>query len=109
VAEIAFIGQERLVRVFTYFGIDVFPVASVSEAQETLQKLTADRGETWRLVYIEEALTEEIQEQIRVLNRQPLPVISIVSLRGTPQGIGKSTLHNLVRKATGVELRIEEH
>jgi vacuolar-type H+-ATPase subunit F/Vma7 len=107
VAEIAFIGQERLLRVFTYFGAAVFPVTSSHEAEQKLQELVADTQNPWRLIYIEETLADEIQESIKTLNRKPLPVISIVSSRGKTQGLGKTMLHNLVRKATGVDMRIE--
>jgi vacuolar-type H+-ATPase subunit F/Vma7 len=107
VADIAFIGQERLLRVFTYFGADVFPVSSVQEADEKLQELATNTQTPWQLIYIEEALADELQGQIKMLNRNPLPVISIVSSRGKSRGLGKTILHNLVRKATGVDMRIE--
>jgi len=107
VSEIAFIGQERLLRVFSYFGAAVFSVDSAHEAEEKLRELATGDQQSWRLIYIEEALAEEIRASIKSLNKNPLPVISIVSSRGKSRGLGKTMLHNLVRKATGVDMRIE--
>ena len=108
VAEIAFIGQERLLRVFTYFGAEVFSVASVQEAEETLRELATAAQTPWQLIYVEETLADEMSESIKTLNKQPLPIISIVSSCGEPRGLGKTILHDLVRKATGVDMSIKD-
>jgi vacuolar-type H+-ATPase subunit F/Vma7 len=106
VADIAFIGQEPILRVFTYFGAAVFQVATAQEAEEKLRELSAETDQACKIIYIEERLAEPIQESIKMLNMKNLPVISIVSSRGKPQGVGKTALNKLVRKATGVDMRI---
>jgi vacuolar-type H+-ATPase subunit F/Vma7 len=105
--KIAFIGQERLLRVFRYFGTSVFQVSTPQEAGEKIEELVADTKQTWGIIYIEEALADAIRERIMELNREALPVISIVSASGETKGIGGEMLHALVRKATGVDMRVE--
>ena len=86
----------------------MFSVDSAHEAEEKLQELAADDQQPWRLIYIEEALADEMRASIKTLNKNLLPVISIVSSRGKTRGLGKTMLHNLVRKATGVDMRIKD-
>lgn len=104
---IAFIGKQRIFRVFTYFGTSVFLVSTPQEAEEKLQELVADTTESWGVIYIEEQLAAPLRDLIMELNKRTLPVISIVSSSGEPQGLGGKMLNNLVRKATGVDMRIE--
>ena len=106
-AKIAFIGQERILRVFRYFGTSVFQVSTPQEAEEKLQELVSDTEQTWGIIYIEETLADIIRDRIMELNRGVLPVISIVSSSGETKGIGGKMLHALVRKATGVEMRVD--
>ena len=106
VADIAFIGPEPILRAFTYFGAAVFQVTTAQEAEQKLRELSADTAQSCKIIYIEERLAEPIQESIKMLNMKNLPVISIVSSRGKSQGVGKTALNNLVRKATGVDMRI---
>jgi vacuolar-type H+-ATPase subunit F/Vma7 len=108
VADIAFIGQERLLRALTYFGVDVLTVASAQEAEHALRELTGGSPQPYRLIYVEETLAEDLRASLSALNAQALPVISIVSSCGKPRGLGKTMLHHLVRKATGVDLSIED-
>jgi vacuolar-type H+-ATPase subunit F/Vma7 len=106
-AKIAFIGKEKILSVFTYFGTSVFQVATPQEADEKLQELVKDRDNQWGIVYIEENLAESLTEQITELNKGLLPVISIFPSSGEKKGIAGEILNNLVRKATGVEMKFE--
>lgn len=106
-AQIAFIGQEQLLRVFTYFGVSVFQVSTPQDAEEKLRELVADPRQTWGIIYIEERFADGLHELIQQLNRKTLPVISIVSASGVTQGLARNNINALVRKATGVELKIE--
>ena len=85
--KIAFIGTERIVRVFKYFGTAVFLVSTPREAGEKLQELVDDKEHDWGVVYLEENLAESLKDQIAALNKQPLlPVISIFPSRSTGEG-----------------------
>jgi vacuolar-type H+-ATPase subunit F/Vma7 len=106
-AKIAFIGKENILRVFKYFGTEVFQVATPEEAEEQLQTLLDDTETDWGIVYIEELLAEAFMERIRELNRKTLPVISIFPSIGEKKGLAGDTLETLVRKVIGVELRFD--
>jgi len=106
-AKIAFIGREKILRVFNYFGTSVFQVSTPQEAGEKLQELVEDRENEWGIVYIEEDLAEPIKDHITGLNKRLLPVISIFPSSGEKKGIGGEMLNNLVRKVTGIEMRFE--
>ena len=106
-AKIAFIGKEKILSVFNYFGSSVFQVSTPQEADEKLQELVTDRENEWGIVYIEENLAESLKDQIMELNKGPLPVISIFPSSGEKKGIAGKMLNNLVRKTTGVEMKFE--
>ena len=107
VAKIAFIGKEKILRVFHYFGTSVFQVSTPREAEEKLQKLVEDTENDWGIIYIEESLAEVFMDRIVELNKKLLPVISIFPSTGEKQGLSGKILDNLVRKVTGVELRFD--
>lgn len=106
-AKIAFIGREKILSVFMYFGTSVFQVSTPQEADEKLQELATDRENEWGIVYIEENLAESIKDRIMTLNKGLFPVISIFPSSGEKKGIAGEMLNNLVRGATGVEMRFE--
>ncbi len=107
-AKIAFIGKERILRVFTYFGMSVFQVSTPQEAEERLQELVNDTESGWGIVYIEESLAETFIKRIAEFNKMTLPVISLLPCSGEKKGLSGEMLRNLVRKVTGVELRFDE-
>jgi vacuolar-type H+-ATPase subunit F/Vma7 len=107
VAKVAFIGKERVLRVFNYFGMAVFRVSTPEEAREKLQALVDDQESEWGLVYIEECLAEAFMDHIAQLNHRPLPVISIFPSTGEKKGLSHHMLGNLVRKVTGVDLSFD--
>jgi V/A-type H+/Na+-transporting ATPase subunit F len=106
-AQIAFIAQDRIFRVFAYFGMDVFLVNTPQEADEKLQELAGDTDREWGIVYLEERLAAELTTQIAALNRAVLPVISVAPSSGDTQGIARDTLQGLVRKVTGVDMSFD--
>lgn len=106
-AKIAFIGKEKILRVFNYFGMSVFQVSTPEEAKEKLQALVDDKASEWGLVYVEECLAEAFMDRIAELNQKPLPVISIFPSTGEKKGLSHQMLGKLVRKVTGVELRFD--
>jgi vacuolar-type H+-ATPase subunit F/Vma7 len=105
--KIAFVGKEKITRVFNYFGTSVFQVTTSQEAEEKLQELVDDRENKWGIVYIEESLAESLKDRIAELNKRLLPVISIYPSSGEKKGIAAKILSDLVRKVTGVEMRFE--
>ena len=106
-AKIAFIGKEKILRVFNYFGTSVFQVTTPQEAEQKLQELVDDKKNEWGIVYIEESLAEAFMGRIVKLNKRLLPVISIFPSSGEKKGLSGEMLNNLVRKVTGVELRFD--
>ncbi len=106
-AKVAFIGKERVLCVFRYFGMAVFQVSTPDEAKEKLQTLVDDKESEWGLVYIEECLAEAFMDHIARLNHMPLPVISIFPSTGEKKGLSQQMLGNLVRKVTGVDLSFD--
>ncbi len=106
-ARIAFIGREKILSVFKYFGTSVFQVSTPQEADEKLQELVQDQESEWGIVYIEEHLAESLKDQITELNKALLPVISIFPSSGEKKGIAGTMLNALVRQTTGVEMRFE--
>jgi vacuolar-type H+-ATPase subunit F/Vma7 len=107
-AKIAFIGQTGSFRVFTYFGATVFQVTTPQEADAKLQELSADAQQTWGIIYLDERLALPLRQRIQTLNKQQLlPVISIIAVGGQTEGLARTILNALIRKSTGVEMRIE--
>ena len=106
-AKIAFIGKEKILRVFAYFGTSVFQVATHQEAEEKLQDLVNDRDNEWGIIYIEEQLAETFVDRIVEINRKFLPVVSIFPSVGEKKGISGEILNNLVRKVTGVDIQFD--
>lgn len=106
-AKIAFIGKEKILRAFNYFGMSVFQVSTPQEAEEKLQELVNDKDRDWGIVYIEEKLAEAFIGRIAELNKMLLPVISVLPCTGEKKGLSGTMLRNLVRKVTGVELHFD--
>ena len=106
-AKIAFIGKEKILRVFNYFGTSVFQVSTPQQAEEKLQEIVDDKEHEWGIVYIEECLAEAFMDRIAELNRNVLPVISIFPATGEKKGLAGDMVNHLVRKVTGVELRFD--
>jgi vacuolar-type H+-ATPase subunit F/Vma7 len=106
-AKIAFIGRERILQALTYFGTTVFRVTTSREAEVKLQELLEDQEQEWGIIYIEEPLAEPFIERIVQLNRAPLPVISLFPSTGEKKGISGHILNKLVRKVTGVDIRLD--
>jgi vacuolar-type H+-ATPase subunit F/Vma7 len=106
-AKIAFIGKEKILRVFTYFGTTVFQVTTSQEAEEKLQELVDDQENEWGIIYIEEPLAEMFIDRITELNKNFLPVISLFPSTGEKKGLSGKILNNLVRKVTGVEIQFD--
>jgi vacuolar-type H+-ATPase subunit F/Vma7 len=106
-ANIAFIGKERILRVCQFLGTSVFLVETSAEAESKLQELLEDSDNPWGIIYIEENLAEAFLGKVIEVNKGELPVISLFPSVGEKKELSAKILGDLVHKVTGVDLQFD--
>lgn len=102
--KIAVIGGRETVVGFKALGLDVFPVAGVSEAREALHSLTHEAKDEYAIIYIEENLAQDLEHEIAKFNSVPSPAIILIPGREGPLGLAQSALKAAVEKAVGTDI-----
>ena len=101
--KIAVIGGAETVMGFKALGLEAYPVASSEEARKVLKKLTAE-GTDYAIIYIEEALSLQLQSEIDKFKDSPVPAIILIPGRDGSIGLGQSALKAAVERAVGTNI-----
>ena len=98
---IAVIGDRDSIYGFGSIGLSIFPVADAAEGAETFKKLC--RGD-YAVIYITEALTEELTEETAAVAERLYPaVIPIPGVYGNT-GRGIAEVKKSVEQAVGSDI-----
>lgn len=105
-AKVAVVGEEGFVQPFKAAGLSVF-TAQRGEYQGLVRRLTR---EGYGVVFFEEGLMEELSLILEEAKRSPLPcLIPIPKFQGkTKKRLAMTRLKDIIRKAVGVDIFLEE-
>ncbi len=99
--KIAVIGAYDSIYGFAALGLDTFPVSDAREGEETLKMLAS--GE-YAVIYITEALAQELAQEISKYREQVLPaIIQIPGVSGNT-GAGVEGVKKSVEQAVGSDI-----
>lgn len=98
--KIAVLGERDTVMGFKALGLDTFPVSEVDEAKTIFKKLT-HTSESYAIIYVEERLALELQQEIDKRKDLPIPAIILIPGRNGSLGIGQKALASAVERAVG--------
>lgn len=105
-AKVAVIGEEGFIQPFKASGLSVF-TAQRGEYQSLVRRLTR---EGYGVVFFEENFIEELSDILEEAKSSPLPcLIPIPKLREkTRERLAMARLKNIIKKAVGVDIFLEE-
>ena len=101
---IAVIGGRETVMGFKALGLDTCPAANAQEAREALRHLPRESEEEYAIIYIEENLAAEMQNEIAKSKDSPSPAIILIPGREGSIGLGLQALHDAVERAVGTNI-----
>ena len=101
--KIAVIGGADTVIGFKALGLDTRPVATLDEARDALHRLTRE-SEDYAIIYIEEALAQELSAEINKFKDSPTPAIIRIPGREGSIGLGQKALTDAVERAVGTNI-----
>ena len=99
--KIAVIGGGDSVIGFKALGLDAYPASSGAEAKKLLHDLAKIEEDPYVIIYMEETLAEQIQDEIKKYNALPSPAVILIPGRDGPIGLGQNALQQAVEKAVG--------
>ena len=102
--KIAVIGGRDTVMGFKALGLGAFPAESSAEAIKILRQLTRESEEEYAIIYIEENLAAEMQNEIAKFKDSPSPAIILIPGREGSIGLGLQALHDAVERAVGTNI-----
>lgn len=98
---VAVIGDRDSIYGFASIGLNIFPVSGHEDGAEAFEKLC--RGD-YAVIYITEALAEELSEEIEAVSEKPYPaVIPIPGVFGNT-GKGVADVKKSVERAVGSDI-----
>lgn len=95
---IAVVGDKDSILPFKILGFDVYPVHSASKARQTIDRLAE---ENTGIIYLTEALAEEIPDTIKRYDAKIFPAIILIPNHKGSRSLGKSRIQENVEKAVG--------
>ena len=102
--KIAVIGSRDTVMGFKALGLDTFPAETPGEAGKLLRQLTRASEAEYAIIYIEENLAAQIQNEIDRFKDSPSPAIILIPGREGSTGLGLQALHDAVERAVGTNI-----
>ena len=103
-SKVAVVGPRDSVLAFRALGADIFPVTGREGALVALQKA---RDEGYQLVFVTEALSQELAGPLREFADLQAPVISIIPDNRGSLGVGLGRIKQRVEKAIGVDILLK--
>ena len=101
--KLAFIGPKVLAKMLKLQGIDTFAAERETEALSALQIIF--KSKVYRVVFITEALAEEVKDLDAYLTNPQINVMIIPDNRGTT-GVMQEKINQLIKEAIGGEIKI---
>ena len=101
--KIAVIGGRETVMGFKALGLEACVASDAAEAGRVLRRLTRE-SEDYAIIYIEEALAEQLQHEINRFKDSPKPAIILIPGREGSIGLGQSALKAAVERAVGTNI-----
>ncbi len=99
--KIAVLGDRDSIYGFAALGLEVFPVQNSEEGAKTLRRLSE---QDYAVIYITEALAEELTSELDRCRENLLPaVIPIPGVRGNT-GLGINMVKHSVEQAVGSDI-----
>ena len=99
--KVAVIGDRDSIYGFAALGLDVFPVSEQAQAAHQLREIA--EGE-YAVVYITEALAEQLRPELERIQQGPLPaIIPIPGVSGNT-GMGIANVKKFVEQAVGSDI-----
>lgn len=98
------IGDRDTAIAFKALGINIFPVNSELDAENTIKKLAKDN---YAVIFITEQLAKNIMGTIEEYNSNLLPSIILIPGNKGTLGIAIKNLEKSVEKAIGVDILFE--
>ena len=89
---------------FKALGLGAFPAENSAEATKILRQLTRESEEEYAIIYIEENLAAEMQNEIAKFKDSPSPAIILIPGREGSIGLGLQALHDAVERAVGTNI-----
>lgn len=102
--KIAVIGYRDTVMGFKALGLEAFPLERPEEARELLHALVRESEDEYAIIYIEEGLASQIQNEISKYKNVPSPAVILIPGREGSLGLGQSALKAAVEKAVGSDI-----
>ena len=101
--KIAVLGGIDTVIGFKALGLDTYPVSDTAEAKDIFSKITSPE-EQYAVIYMEEALSVELSNEIARFTSKVTPAIILIPGRDGSQGLSLNALHDAVIRAIGTDI-----
>ncbi len=98
---IAVIGDRDSIYGFAALGLNTFPVQNAEEGAKTLKKLCESN---YAIIYITEALADQLEEEIDKYREMPLPAIILIPGVSGNTGKGIQSVKKSVEQAVGSDI-----
>lgn len=99
--KIGVVGEKDVVVPFQMIGFDAYPVASSTEARQTIDRLAK---EEYGVIYLTETIAQDIPDTIERYDTQTVPAIILIPSHKGSLGIGKKRVSDNVEKAVGQDI-----
>ncbi len=99
--KIAVLGDRESVLGFMALGFSVFAVNDKEEAEKVLTSLAK---ENYAVIYLTEAIMQQIQETIDQYRDAPIPAIIPIPGKEGPLGLGMRNVKLSVERAVGADI-----
>ncbi len=99
--KIAVIGEKDSVLAFSALGVDTFSPESAADTRNIVDRLAREK---YGVIYITEALAEEIPETIHQYKSMPIPAIILIPDSKGSMGLGLNEISKNVEKAVGMDI-----
>ncbi len=103
--KVAVVGDKDSVMGFLALGIDIFPVYDGDEIKKIIYKLVE---EEYAIIYITEQASILVKEAIDKYKDRELPAIIVIPGIQGSMGIGMNEVRESAKRATGMDLLIDE-
>jgi V/A-type H+-transporting ATPase subunit F len=95
------IGDKDSILGFKALGLSVFPVTEPEQAARLIHKLAKEK---YMVLFLTEAIVEDIQETIERYSTQPFPIITMIPSNAGSTGLGIKGVKASVEKAIGADI-----
>ena len=99
--KIAAVGDKDSVYGFASIGLDIFPAEDSKSAAQTLKKLSEEK---YAIIYLTEALAEELDTELNKYRDKPTPAIILIPGVSGNTGKGLKNISVTVEQAVGSDI-----